>query len=211
MGGQLALPVDCRTNGDRYSPAGVPSSSLSGGPATSVDVELEELAVAEVEVVDAGPVPAGVRRVTTVAVLAVALVAAAASYEHMRLLAATAGEGWRAWLLPVSVDGLVVAASMSLLVRKRAGQPAGLAWSALVLGLVASLAANVAAAEPTPVGRLVAAWPPVALLLAYELLMQQVRQTSKQTVRGGGSVGRQAHLHADRTPVGGGGDGVEPT
>jgi hypothetical protein len=69
---------------------------------------------------------------------------------------------------------LAVAASMTMLVRRRAGQPAGvLCWVALLLGLGASLAANVAAAEPTVVGRLVAAWPPVGLLLSYELLMQQ--------------------------------------
>jgi hypothetical protein len=119
-------------------------------------------------------VPAAVRRVTTASVLAVAAVAAVASYEHMRALAALAGEGWRAWLLPVSVDGLAVAASMTMLVRRRAGDPAGaLPWAALLLGLGASLAANVAAADPTVVGRLVAAWPPVALLLSYELLLQQ--------------------------------------
>jgi hypothetical protein len=121
-------------------------------------------------------VPGWVRWTTTGAVLAVALVAAVASYEHMRALAETAGEGWRAWLLPVSVDGLAVAASMTMLVRRRAGQPSGaLAWAALLLGLGASLAANVAAAEPTVQGRLVAAWPPVALLLSYELLMQQIK------------------------------------
>jgi hypothetical protein len=114
-----------------------------------------------------------VRRVTTLAVLAVALVAAVASYDHQRELAELASEGWRAWLLPVSVDGLVVAASMSMLVRRRAGLPAGaLAWASLLAGIGASLAANVAAADPTAVGRIVAAWPPVALLLAWELLMQ---------------------------------------
>jgi hypothetical protein len=121
-----------------------------------------------------------VRRVTTLAVLAVALVAAVASYDHQRMLAEMAGEGWRSWLLPLSVDGLVIAASMSMLVRRRAGLPAGaLAWCALLLGVGASLSANVAAAEPTVVGRLVAAWPPVALLLAYELAMQQVRARSE--------------------------------
>jgi hypothetical protein len=115
-----------------------------------------------------------VRRVTTASVLAVAGVAAVASYEHMRALAELAGEGWRSWLLPVSVDGLAVAASMTMLVRRRAGQAAGaLPWVALLLGLGASLAANVAAADPTVVGRLVAAWPPVGLLLSYELLLQQ--------------------------------------
>ena len=48
-----------------------------------------------------------------------------------------------------------------------------LPWAALLFGLGASLAANVAAADPTVVGRLGAAWPPVGLLLSYELLMQQ--------------------------------------
>jgi hypothetical protein len=62
-----------------------------------------------------------------------------------------------------------------MLVRRRAGLPAGgLAWAALLMGLGASMAANVAAAQPTVAGRLVAAWPPVALLLAYELLMRQL-------------------------------------
>jgi hypothetical protein len=42
----------------------------------------------------------------------------------------------------------------------------------LLAGIGASLAANVAAADPTMVGRVVAAWPPLALLLAWELLVQ---------------------------------------
>jgi putative SOS response-associated peptidase YedK len=43
-----------------------------------------------------------VRRVTTAAVVAVAAVALVASYDHQRQLASLAGEGWRAWLLPLS-------------------------------------------------------------------------------------------------------------
>jgi hypothetical protein len=127
------------------------------------------------------PVPPAVYRVTTVAVAAVALVAATVSFEHQRTLAAFAGEGWRAWLLPVSVDGLVLAASMTMLVHRRAGQPAGaLAWLALTLGLGTSLAANVVAADPSivdpaAVRRIVAAYPPLALALAWELLLQQRR------------------------------------
>ena len=89
-------------------------------------------------------------------------------------LAALAGEGWRAWLLPVSVDGLIVTASMSMLVRRRAGMPAGaLAWASLLAGIGASLAANVAAADPTMVGRDLAAWLPVALLLATSSVSQR--------------------------------------
>jgi len=44
------------------------------------------------------------------------------------------------------------------------------ARAALALGLAASLAGNVIAAEPTALGRLVAAWPPLALLVAVELV-----------------------------------------
>jgi len=114
--------------------------------------------------------------VTVAAVLLVATVAAIVSFEHMREVAARAGEGWRAWLLPLSVDGLVVAASMVLLTRHRAGLPGGrLAWSALLGGVGASLAANVAAAEPATTARVVAAWPALAFAVAFELLLQQRR------------------------------------
>jgi hypothetical protein len=177
---QMALPVD-RRNG-----APVPTASPARPVASVPVVEAPESQTAAVV-----GVPVWVRRVTTASVLAVAAVAAVASYEHMRALAAVAGEGWRAWLLPVSVDGLAVAASMTMLVRRRSGQRAGaLPWLALLLGLGASLAANVAAAEPTVVGRLVAAWPPVGLLLAYELLLQQTNNSTRggpgvQTVRPG--------------------------
>jgi hypothetical protein len=170
---QMALPVDRRNGASATRPAPPPVAPVLDVETDPVPV-VESVPVVEVEASDV--VPGWVRWTTTGAVLAVALVAAVASYEHMRALAELAGEGWRAWLLPISVDGLAVAASMTMLVRRRAGQPSGaLAWAALLLGLGASLAANVAAAEPTVQGRLVAAWPPVALLLSYELLMQQIK------------------------------------
>jgi hypothetical protein len=126
--------------------------------------------------VSVAPAPRWVRRTTTAGVLVVAVVAALGSYEHMRALGVEVGEGWRAGLLPFSVDGLGVVAAMTMLVRRWAGQPAGLlAWAALVLSLGVSLAANVAAAEPTIEARLWAAWPPVGLLMAIELLMQQIK------------------------------------
>ena len=125
----------------------------------------------------AGPPPGRwVRVVTIAAVVVVATVAAVVSYVHMWEVAARAGEAWRAWLLPLSVDGLVVAASMVLLTRRRAGLPSGgLAWCALLGGVGASLAANIAAAEPTATARVVAAWPALAFAVAFELLLQQRR------------------------------------
>jgi hypothetical protein len=170
---QMALPIERRNGASATRPTPAPVEVV----APALDVEPEPL------------VPVWVRRVTTVAVLSVAGVAAVASYEHMRALASVAGEGWRSWLLPISVDGLAVAASMTMLVRRRAGQRAGvLPWAALLLGLGASLAANVAAAEPTVVGRLVAVWPPVGLLLSYELLMQQHAGRSGVRAVGPGAV-----------------------
>jgi len=74
------------------------------------------------------------------------------------------------------VDGLVVAASMVLLGRRRVGMAGGwLPWWALLGGVGASLAANVAAAEPTATARVVAAWPALAFAVAFELLLQQRR------------------------------------
>jgi hypothetical protein len=54
-----------------------------------------------------------------------------------------------------------------------------LPWALLVIGSVASLAANVAVAEPTATGRVVAAWPSFALIASYELLMRQVRRAAE--------------------------------
>lgn len=128
------------------------------------------------------PTPA-VRTVTVAAVLLVALVAAIVSYAHMVEVAARSGEAWRSWLLPLSVDGLVVAASMVLVARRRAGLPGGpLAWCALLGGVGASLAANVAAADPTITARLVAAWPALAFAVAFELLLEQRRPVTAEPV-----------------------------
>jgi hypothetical protein len=53
----------------------------------------------------------------------------------------------------------------------------------LVAGSAASLAANVAVAEPTLLGRLITAWPSFALIGSYELLMRQIRQSAHRPPR----------------------------
>jgi hypothetical protein len=78
---QMALPIDRRNGASAARPSPAP--------------ELGPLVVGPSAAVHAGVVPVWVRRVTTLAVLAVAIVAAVASYEHMRSLAELAGEGWR--------------------------------------------------------------------------------------------------------------------
>ncbi|MEU8636808.1 DUF2637 domain-containing protein [Amycolatopsis sp. NPDC048633] len=109
----------------------------------------------------------------------VALVAAVASYTHMRDLAAKHGETWLAWLVPLSVDGLLVVASLVILRARRDGTPApGLAWLAVVVGVLVSLVANVASAGPDLVNKVVAAWPPLAFAIAYELVVSLIRPTA---------------------------------
>src|SRR6266540_4793571 len=105
-------------------------------------------------------------------VVGLAGVAGAISDSHMAELARLHGEvGWRSHAFPVSVDGIEVVASLVLLAHRRAGTRAGwLPWAALVAGTAASVAANVAVGASDPVGRLVAGWPAVALLVAIKLL-----------------------------------------
>lgn len=49
------------------------------------------------------------------------------------------------------------------------------ATATFVLGAIASVAANVVAAEPTAVGRIVSAWPALALLLTVHLFQHAQR------------------------------------
>src|SRR3984957_20347868 len=110
-----------------------------------------------------------------------ALIAGTVSYLHMHLLVELHGQpGWVAALTPFSVDGMILAASTTLLADSRVGGRGGfLPWALLVAGSAASLAANVAVAEPAATGRVIAAWPSFSLIAAYELLMRQVRRAAE--------------------------------
>lgn len=113
-----------------------------------------------------------VQRISIGAVLLVALVAAVISYCHLRDLALEHGEGWRAGLIPLSIDGMLVATTSAIVGQRRQGRPAGwVPWLGLILGIVASLLGNVAGAHSDLIARLIAAWPPVALAVAIETLV----------------------------------------
>jgi len=115
-----------------------------------------------------------IRWSTALAVLGVAAVAAVASYEHAYDLVQAHGEtGWTAHMVPLTVDGLIYASSMAMLdsARRKTPVPALARWL-LGLGIAATLAANVAhGLGHGPSGAVVAAWPAIALVGSYELLM----------------------------------------
>lgn len=104
----------------------------------------------------------------------VALGAAYASYRHGRDFAGRFGaDEATATIWPLIVDGLLTIATVELwrTSRHRAGGVHWVAWLAFSFGIGMSLCANIAAAPDMSIlAVIVAACPPLALLLAVELL-----------------------------------------
>jgi hypothetical protein len=121
-----------------------------------------------------------IRAVAGAAVLSVAGVAAVVSYSHIYELGRTHGQtSAAARLLPLSVDGLIVAASLVLLIEACAGRSGTpLARVMLGLGVAATIAANIAyGAAYGLTGAAVSAWPAVAFIGSAELLVASIRRT----------------------------------
>ena len=114
----------------------------------------------------------GIRTARNVSAAAVALIAAFSSYSHMVHVAFRCGERPEvAYALPFSVDGMLVVASVVMVDDKRHGHRVRpIARLAFAAGVLASVAANIAAAHPSVGARIVDAWPAVALLLVVEML-----------------------------------------
>jgi len=102
----------------------------------------------------------------------VASIAALSSYWHMLHVALRYGERTEvAHLLPGSVDGMLIVASMIMVDDRRRRRPVRrTARVSFAAGVAASIAANVAAAHPSLPARIVAAWPAAALLMVVEML-----------------------------------------
>jgi DNA-binding CsgD family transcriptional regulator len=127
-----------------------------------------------------------IRASTAAVVTFVAAVAAVVSYSHIYDLGRAHGQsGTAARLLPLSVDGLILAASLVLLHEARNRRPApALARGMLGLGVAATVAANVAygAGFGWP-GALISAWPAVAFIGAVEMALGLVRRARVATER----------------------------
>jgi MFS family permease len=121
-----------------------------------------------------------IRFATAAVVCAVAAFAAVVSYSHIYGLGRAHGQdGTAARLLPLSVDGLILAASLVLLHEARNDRDApGLARLMLWLGIGATIGANLAyGAGYGLAGALISAWPAVAFIGSVELVMQLVRRS----------------------------------
>jgi hypothetical protein len=116
---------------------------------------------------------------TALFVAGLAIVAGAISFSHMRELALHHDQlGWKSLAFPISVDGLEIVASLYLVAQRRAGRPTGpIPWVALIVGTAASLAANVAVGGADPIGKALAGWPAVSMLIAIKLLFALIDHT----------------------------------
>jgi hypothetical protein len=128
-----------------------------------------------------------VRVAAVLAVVAVAGVAGYVSYWHAVEVVGHNGEpGTIAHLYPAAIDGIVIAASMVLLDAARHGEDAPrLAWGLLGSGIAVTLAANVTYGEQFGLGgSLWAAWPALAFVGCYELLLLLARASARRSGTG---------------------------
>jgi len=115
-----------------------------------------------------------------VPVVLLAGIAGAGSFTHIRDTAARHGQhGPMSWAIAVSVDlTCVMAARERQRDRRLAIAVRRLSWPALVLagGVLLSLAANLAQAQPTAWGQVMAATPCAAFLVAVSMLERRAGQ-----------------------------------
>jgi hypothetical protein len=119
---------------------------------------------------------------TAAVVCAVAGFAAVVSCSHIYDLGRAHGQdGTPTRLLPLSVDGLILATSLVLLHEARNGRDAPcLARVMLWLGIGATVGANIAyGAGFGLLGAVISAWPAVAFIGSVELVMQLVRRARR--------------------------------
>jgi hypothetical protein len=104
--------------------------------------------------------------------LAVGGVAAAASWAHVVELARLHGQpGWLSWADAAVVETLAVSAGLEIRRRRRSGQPVGAVVTVLVAAVALSLAAQVAGAEWSVWGWLMAAVPACGFLVLAKIAL----------------------------------------
>lgn len=138
----------------------------------------------------------GIRAARNLSAATVAAIAAWSSYSHMVHVALAYGEPPQvAYTLPFSVDGMLIVATIVMVDDKhRVGRVRPTARLAFITGVAASIAANIAAAHPSPGARIVGAWPAIALLLVVEML---ARPTTPEVPAA--EPDRRAHPHQPST------------
>lgn len=101
--------------------------------------------------------------------------AGAASFRHVHDLAAAHGQtGWFAWAAAVSIEAMSLAAGLEIRRAHRHHRSAAFPACALIGGVGLSLAAQVARAEPTAWGWILAAVPAAAFLVVLKFALRRL-------------------------------------
>ena len=121
-------------------------------------------------------------------VLILAAIAGAGSFVHIRDTAVQHGQrGPMAWAIAVCIDLTCVMAARERQRDRRTGRNGRrLSWPVLVLagGVLLSLAANLDQAQPDTWGRITAATPAAAFLVAVSMLERRTTPRPQHTARG---------------------------
>lgn len=118
-------------------------------------------------------------------VATVAVIAGVVSYSHIIALGVRTGQSTAdAHLLPLAVDGLIVAGSVILLAGSLLG------WLGVIPGVGATVFANIASGLPHgPLAATVAAWPAAAFSLASFTLERWLKARAKPAITSDGPCG----------------------
>jgi Protein of unknown function (DUF2637) len=126
-------------------------------------------------------------------VTVLAAIAGAGSFTHIRDTAAQHGQGGpMSWAVAVCVDLTCVMAARERQRDKQQGLATRrLSWPAVVLasGVLLSLVANLAQAQPTAWGRIVAAVPPAAFLVAVSMIERRAARRPRPAPGQDGGAG----------------------
>lgn len=121
-------------------------------------------------------------RLLVAAVLGV--IGAAAGFTHTHNWAAHHGQtGWLAWADAVVIEGMTVVAAFEIHRDRQTGRAGRMSLPVVVLvaGFVVQMAAQVAEAEPTAAGWLLAAMPALGFLTVVKLLMRRLPHQAAPT------------------------------
>ncbi|MCZ7418271.1 DUF2637 domain-containing protein [Verrucosispora sp. WMMA2121] len=111
--------------------------------------------------------------------LAIGTMAGAAAFTHVHDLSVAHGQPhWIGWANAVAVELMAIYLGLEIRARRRSGRPVGFVGVLLVAFALLSLAAQVAEAEPSVWGWIVAAVPSLAFLALVKVVLSSAPATA---------------------------------
>ncbi len=103
------------------------------------------------------------------------------SFSALETLAVDVGiDQGHAWLYPAIIDGAVIVFSLSVLRANLTREKARYPWVLVIAFTLLSVTLNIIHAQNDALARFMAAIPPLALFLSFELLMGQIKGISER-------------------------------